>query len=100
MKKYLWYLLVGMLTLNVSVTAYTPHESGGNISAIGKPCVEGRTVALNGVPFGSIVEYTGHHYVVEDRVGYDNVLDIFMEDYDKAIKFGRRTNQVIRVYLP
>ena len=100
MKKYLWYLFAAVITLNVSITAYTPYENGSNISAIGKPCVEGRTCALNGVPFGSVVEWNGQRWIVEDRVGYNNVLDIFMENYNKAIQFGRRTNQVITVYLP
>ena len=100
MKKYLWYLLVTAISLNVSVTAYTPYENGGNISAIGKPCVEGRTCALNNVPFGSIVEWNGSRYIVEDRVGRSGILDIFMEDYNKAIQFGRHNNQVIKVYIP
>ena len=100
MNKWIWYLMAAVITMNVSVTAYTPHECGGNISALGKPCVEGRTVALNGVPLGSIVRYMGKHYFVEDRCGFDNTLDIFMESHSKAIQFGRRTNQEITIYLP
>lgn len=100
MKKYFWLLLTAVITMNVQVSAYTPHECGGNISALGKPCVEGRTVALNGVPLGSIVRYRGKHYIVEDRCGFDNTLDIFMESYEAAIKFGRKYNQKITVYLP
>lgn len=94
--KFLSLLLVTII-MTVDVTAYTPYENGSNISAMGKRCVEGRTVALNGVPLGSTVIYNGHRYIVEDRVGYDGVLDIFMESYAKAIKFGRKRNVQIEV---
>ena len=98
MHKLLFYLLA--FTMTVQVSAYTPYECGSNISAMGKPCVEGRTVALNGVPLGSVVEYNGARYVVEDRCGIDGVLDIFMEDFNRAIEFGRKYNQRITVYTP
>ena len=100
MKKFLSLFmscLFATIVMTVDVTAYTPHENGSSISAIGKRCVEGRTVALNGVPLGATVIYNGHVYTVEDRVGYNCVLDIFMESYDKAIQFGRRRNQTIEV---
>lgn len=91
--------VLGLLILMiVDVTAYTPHENGGHgICAMGHRCVEGRTVALNGVPLGSIVIYNGHKYIVEDRVGYNGVLDIFMESYQEAIKFGKKKNVQIEV---
>lgn len=91
--------VLGLLVLmTVDVTAYTPHENGGHgICAMGHRCVEGRTVALNGVPLGSIVIYNGHKYIVEDRVGFNGVLDIFMESYQKAIKFGKKKNVQIEV---
>ena len=100
MKRWLHLLFAAVITMNVSITAYTPYENGSNISAIGQKCVEGRTCALNNVPFGSVVEWNGQRWIVEDRVGYSGVLDLFMEDYQKAIRFGRRNNQVIKVYLP
>lgn len=92
-------MILGLLVLmTVDVTAYTPFENGGHgICAMGHRCVEGRTVALNGVPLGSKVIYNGHTYVVEDRVGYNGVLDIFMEDYKKAIQFGRKRKVQIEV---
>lgn len=100
MRRWIWRLFAAAFVMTVQVSAYTPYECGGNISAIGKPCKEGRTVAFNGVPFGTIIEWRGKHYVVEDRCGFDNVLDIFMEDHEKAIQFGRKYNQTIRVYTP
>ena len=93
-------LFVAALIMTVDVTAYTPYECGGNtVTASGRHCEEGRTVALNGVPLGSIVIYEGHRYVVDDRCGFDNVLDIFMNDHSKAIKFGRRRREQIEVII-
>lgn len=91
--------VLGLLVLmTVDITAYTPHENGGHgICAMGHRCVEGRTVALNGVPLGSTVIYNGHKYIVEDRVGYNGVLDIFMESYQRAIRFGKKKNVQIEV---
>ena len=98
MKKIMMMMLVVAVIMNVKVTAYTPHENGGHgICAMGHRCVEGRTVALNGVPLGATVVYNGHIYKVEDRVGRDGVLDIFMEDYHRAIQFGVKHNQKIEV---
>ena len=97
MYKFLSMLAV-LVIMVVDVTAYTPHENGGHgICAMGHRAIEGRTVALNGVPLGSIVIYNGHRYIVEDRVGSSGVLDIFMEDYNKAISFGRHKNVKIEV---
>ena len=90
--------VLGLLVLmTVDVTAYTPFENGSNICAMGHRCVEGRTVALNGVPLGSKVIYDGNTYIVEDRCGYNGVLDIFMESYKKAIQFGRKRKVTIEV---
>ena len=91
-------MLLVLITMIVDVTAYTPYENGNDISAMGKRCVEGRTVALNGVPLGSTVIYEGKKYIVEDRVGRNGVLDIFMESYHKAIQFGVRRQVKIEVY--
>ena len=97
MKKLLSWLFVFVI-MTVDVTAYTPHENGGHgICAMGHRSIEGRTVALNGVPLGAVVIYNGHRYIVEDRVGYNGVLDIFMENYHDAIKFGRKRQQTIEV---
>jgi 3D (Asp-Asp-Asp) domain-containing protein len=95
--KQICALMLAMI-MTVQVSAYTPHECGGNrITASGAECQEGVTVAFNGLPLGAVIEYEGHQYVVQDRCGIDGVVDIFMESYDKAIKFGRRHNQVLRV---
>ena len=96
--KKLFVLAILAVVMTVDVTAYTPHENGGHgICAMGHRSVEGRTVALNGVPLGSKVIYEGHTYTVEDRCGFNGVLDIFMEDYHKAIQFGKKKNVQIEV---
>lgn len=82
-------------TLNTS--AYVPT---GNPTASGLYPKEGITCAANYihgiyVPFGTQIELPdGKILYVEDRFhpdyGYD-ALDIFMESYEEAIKFGRRS---------
>ena len=95
--KNLLICLLAVVYMIVDVTAYTPHENGSNISASGTRCVEGRTVALNGVPLGTKIKYNGQIFTVEDRVAYHGVMDIFMEDYNGAIQFGRKRNQRIEI---
>ena len=33
-------------------------------------------------------------YVVEDRCGYDNVVDIYFDDHRDAMNWGRKTMEV------
>lgn len=48
----------------------------------------GRTVAMNGIPFGTKLLINGGVYVVEDRgVPYGNV-DIYHDTHDQALSFG------------
>lgn len=77
----------------MEVTAYCPT---GNHTASGVYPVEGRTVACDHLPFGTRVRINGHVYIVEDRFGggYTNKIDIFMESYEKAIRFGRQVLDV------
>lgn len=83
-------LLIGLFVWQLmDCTAYCPT---GNPTASGVYPVEGRTVACDHLPFGTMVQINGHVYIVEDRfgAGHTDKLDIFMESYDKAIQFGRR----------
>ena len=81
--------VVFSLVQSLIVTAYCPT---GNPTASGVYPVEGRTVACDHLPFGTMVRINGHVYIVEDRFGggYTNKIDIFMESYEKAIRFGRQ----------
>lgn len=80
--------------VSMTCTAYTDEE-GGNISASGKRLEYGM-VASDDLPIGTIVYVNGQRFIVEDRFGggYSNRLDIYMNDYDSAIEFGRQTLNV------
>lgn len=91
-------------TYTVSVSAYTLRReetdstpcigaSNINLCTYNKP-----TVAMNGVPFGTLVIIKGEIYEVQDRMNkrYDsNHIDInFRHDLNGAIKFGRQNLKV------
>lgn len=77
----------------LSSTAYT---STGNNMASGEKPYEG-AVACNLVPLGTKIYIEGYGYfVVKDRIGHGSQLDIFMDTYEEAIQFGRRT---VKVYV-
>jgi 3D (Asp-Asp-Asp) domain-containing protein len=80
--------------LSVECSAYTPHESG-TITATGEYVHVGG-VACNFLPFGTVVHIDGCRYVVNDRCGIDDCIDIFMNDHNQAIEFGR---QIKHVYI-
>lgn len=91
-------LVMGLMLVSFvqlcEVSCYTPHENGGNrVTASGEYAVEGRTVAADHIPLGSKVIINGHEYTVCDRfgAGHTDKIDIFMEDYDRAVEFGRQS---------
>ena len=88
--------LAAVFWTTVSMSAYTPHETGSRTTASGAKAREGYTCAANFVPLGSIIIYNGHRYVVQDRMNpkYNRHVDIFMESYKKAIEFGRKEAKV------
>lgn len=71
-------------------------------AATGNPCANGNyptcgyTVASNSIPMGSRIYIEGYgEYVVEDCGAMpDNVIDVYMGDYDTCIQFGRRSAKV------
>ncbi|TXH15208.1 MAG: hypothetical protein E6R03_07555 [Hyphomicrobiaceae bacterium] len=72
-----------------------PNAKG--IAANGRPPVEGKTVAgPRSIPLGTKVRIAGHIYTVTDRTArrFDGRWDIFIADHRRALKFGRRTNNV------
>lgn len=87
-------------TEEVIITYYTASdEECGNengITASGTVAVEGRTIAADHLPFGTVVEIDGVQYVVEDRfgAGHTNKIDVYVENKDKAIKLGKRKIEV------
>lgn len=73
-------------------SAYTPYDCG-TITATGETVHVGG-VACNFLPFGTVVVIDGVEYIVNDRCGIENYIDIFMESYEDAIQFGRRYKEV------
>ena len=88
--------LAAVFWTTVSMSAYTPHETGSRTTASGAKAKEGYTCAANFVPIGSVIIYEGHKYVVQDRMNpkYNRHVDIFMESRKKAIQFGRKEAKV------
>lgn len=78
----------------MEVSAYTSAE-GGNTGAWGKELAVG-DVASDDLPQGTVVVIEGREYMVNDVFGggYVGKLDIYMDDYDAAVNFGRRTMKV------
>ena len=74
----------------------TAYEWTGEVCADGNYPSCGYTVGCNNLELGTRIYIEGYgEYVVEDRGGMpDNVIDIYMEDYDTCINFGRRTADV------
>lgn len=88
--------LTAIFWTTVSMSAYTPHETGSRITASGAKAQEGYTCAANFVPLGSVIIYEGHKYVVQDRMNpkYNSHVDLFMESHKKALQFGRKEARV------
>ena len=65
------------------VTAYCQYcnEQEGYQTASGRTLEYGQ-VAMNGVPFGTEISIEGEVFVVTDRVGVDNTVDIFVPSED------------------
>lgn len=101
--KLLLFLLATFYFQEVTLTAYTAsvEECGkaDGITASGTKTTQGRTIAADHLPFGTLVEIDGHLYTVEDRFGggYINKIDIYFDNYRDAINFGRQ-QRIVRVY--
>lgn len=80
----------------LGVYELTAYEWTGEVCADGNYPSCGYTVGCNNLELGTRIYIEGYgEYVVEDRGGMpDNVIDIYMEDYDTCINFGRRTADV------
>lgn len=84
----------------MEATAYVLEDGNGDgVTSIGKIPREGRTVAVDPdiIPYGTKLTINGESgYVAEDTGGdiRGYRLDIFMDDYSRAIKFGRRDVKV------
>lgn len=65
----------------ISVYCERCNEEVGYQSASGTRLDYGQ-VAMNEVPFGTVINIDGEEFVVTDRVGVDNTVDIFIPSED------------------
>ena len=68
--------------------------SNAHKTASGAPMVEGRTVAVGGLPFGTELMIDGQRYVVEDRGVRGKHVDILVSDHQTARNLGVRFAEV------
>lgn len=85
-----------------TLTAYCACEQccgkSDGITASGTVATQGRTVACNSLPFGTVLSINGHEYTVEDTGGMrDGVIDVFFDDHQEAIEFGVQYADVYKV---
>lgn len=86
---------------NISWYTASDDECGkaDGITTSGLIAREGRTIAMDGVPFGTRVEIDGREYIVEDCFGgnYTNRVDIYCESKKTAFANGRQF-KTVKIY--
>lgn len=88
---------------NYDLTAYCKcsiccgHWSNVPGTASGATPVEGVTIAVNGVPFGTELYIEGYGtYIVQDTGGMgSNVIDVYFSSHEAACNFGRKNNVAV-----
>lgn len=104
-----WYDNRNIRNVTASITMYSRRDSchypRGNecLTAIGRDTKEGVTIACpHNYPLGTTkVVINGHTYTCEDRTAhwvqnkFGDTFDIFTEDYNQAVQFGRQNLEVI-----
>lgn len=81
-------------------TGYCPckrcngHNAGRTAS--GAPMTPGRTIAVGGLPFGTVLRVNGQEYVVEDRGTPYGHIDFLYSDHKTASRHGV---QYLEVYI-
>jgi peptidoglycan hydrolase CwlO-like protein/3D (Asp-Asp-Asp) domain-containing protein len=71
--------------------------ANAGITASGAQCVEGVTVAMGGVPFGTQLSINGHIYTVQDRGTSYGHVDIYFSSHSAALQFGLQYADVYMV---
>ena len=73
-------------------------KNAKGITAMGKPPVEGRTVAAaRSIPLGTRIHIEGIGWrIVEDRTArrYDGRVDVYFKSHNDALQFGKRKLQI------
>lgn len=89
---------VTQYTAGVESTDKSPGDSGYGITASGAQVQEGVTIACpSSIPFGTEIDIEGiGTRVCQDRGGLitEGKLDIYVDDLDQALDFGRKTLEV------
>lgn len=67
------------------------------LTASGTVPVQGRTVAMNGIPFGTKLKINGSVYTVEDRGVPYGTVDIYFDRHEDAMEFGKIYADVYQV---
>ena len=75
------------------ISAYCPCEKcclkSDGITASGVKATPNRTVAVDGIPFGTRLLIDGNEYIVEDRVGSGKrLIDVFFDSHEEALNSG------------
>ena len=75
------------------ISAYCPCEKcclkSDGITASGVKASPNRTVAVDGIPFGTRLLIDGNEYIVEDRVGSGKrLIDVFFSTHEEALNSG------------
>lgn len=75
------------------ISAYCPCEKcclkSDGITASGVKASPNRTVAVDGIPFGTRLLIDGNEYIVEDRVGSGKrLIDVFFNTHEEALNSG------------
>ena len=65
-------------------------------TASGAPMTPGRTIAVGGLPFGTVLRVNGQEYVVEDRGTPYGHIDVLYPDHKTASRHGV---QYLEVYI-
>ena len=82
----------------VECTGKNPGDPGYGITASGAVATANHTIAVdpNVIPLGTHVIINGQEYVAEDTGGaiQGNCIDIYYEDHNEALKFGRKNIEV------
>lgn len=90
---------IGQLLGNFKLTAYCAcpiccGQWSGGPTASGLMPVEGRTVAMAGVPFGTRLVINGQIYTVDDRGTPYGHVDIYLTNHQEAVNFGVQSANV------
>ena len=91
---------LGTYQLTAYCGCYSCSEGYSTNTASGTRCTEGRTIAMNGIKFGTKVYIEGYGvYTVEDRGGAlgHSVIDIYFGSHSRTEHFGRKHG--VKVYL-